>query len=121
MVEKEQGKFRAKNLLIYMIGQKRAIIYGVFSFVMVVFMYGAMLMVIWYGSKLNLDGHLTIGKITSYLFYCIQILVNFSIFTTLIATLMQISGASEKIIEMIDHKPLIKSRGGLKPDADTGG
>jgi len=81
-----------------------------------IFMYGAMVVVIWFGAYLVDDKLLTVGSITSYLFYCIQILVNFSIFTSLIATLMQVSGAATKIIEYIDHRPLIISRGGLKPD-----
>ena len=63
---------------------------------------------------------MSLGTITTYLFYCIQILVNFSIFTSLIGTLMQVSGAASKIIEFIDHVPLIKSRGGIKPDNRSG-
>lgn len=33
---------------------------------------------------------------------------------------MQVSGAATKIIEYIDHKPLIISWGGLKPDQKGG-
>lgn len=33
---------------------------------------------------------------------------------------MQVSGAATKIIEFIDHKPLIISRGGLKPEKRGG-
>jgi len=83
-------------------------------------MYGAMVVVIWYGATLNKQDRISIGSITSYLFYCIQILVNFSIMSNLIATLMQVSGASSKILEMIDHVPLIESRGGLKPEFEQG-
>ena len=87
---------------------------------MTAFLFGAIITVIWYGAKLNLNDEISIGMITSYLFFCIQILVNFSILASLIATLMQVSGASSKILEFIDHIPLIKSRGGLKPDNRTG-
>jgi len=31
-----------------------------------------------------------------------------------------VSGASSKIIEFIDHKTLIESRGGLKPESKSG-
>ena len=61
-------------------------------------MYGSMVVVIWYAALLVDEKNLTVGKITSYLFYCIQIMVNFAIFTNLIASLMQVSGAAEKII-----------------------
>lgn len=40
--------------------------------------------------------------------------------SNLIATLMQVSGAAQKILEMIDHVPLIKSRGGLQPEFEQG-
>jgi len=66
-------------------------------------MYGAMVVVIWYGALLVDLELLSVGNITSYLFYCIMILVNFTIFTSLIASLMQVSGAATKIIEYIDH------------------
>jgi len=88
MEEKELNKYNVQNMMIYLIGVKRAILYGGFSFVFTIFMYGAMVVVIWYGAYLTDENLLTVGKITSYLFYCIQILVNFAIFTNLIATLM---------------------------------
>lgn len=120
MEEKEQSKYQKQNILIYLIGFKRAVLYGGFSFFLTIFMYGAMVVIIWYGAKLNQDGELSVGTITSYLFYCIQILVNFSIFTSLIATLMQVSGAASKIIEFIDHIPLINSRAGIEPENESG-
>lgn len=120
MEEKEVQKYDKFNILIYAIGVKRAVLYGGFSFLFTVFMYGAMVIVIWYGTSLNQSEELTVGNITSYLFYCIQILVNFAIFQSLITTLMQVSGAAQKILEFIDHKSLIKSRGGDKPDKRSG-
>lgn len=83
-------------------------------------MYGAMVGVIGYSIHLNYTGELTVGHITSYLFYLIIILVNFAIFQSLIASLMQVSGAASKIIDFIDYKPLIMSRGGLKPESRSG-
>lgn len=80
MEEKEVLKYDKYNMLIYAIGLKRAVLYGGFSFLFTMFMYGAMVVVIWYGTYLNSNNTLTVGHITSYLFYCIQILVNFAIF-----------------------------------------
>lgn len=80
MEEKEIAKYDRMNLLVYLVGIKRAIYYGGFSFVFTTFMYGAMVVVIWYGTFLNSNNDITVGSITSYLFYCIQILVNFAIF-----------------------------------------
>jgi len=88
MEDKEIAKYDRMNLLVYLVGLKRAILYGGFSFFFTLFMYGAMVVVLWYGTHLNYNNELTVGSITSYLFYCIQILVNFAIFTNLIATLM---------------------------------
>lgn len=53
MEEKEVQKYDKFNILIYAIGVKRAVLYGGFSFLFTVFMYGAMVIVIWYGTSLN--------------------------------------------------------------------
>jgi ABC-type multidrug transport system fused ATPase/permease subunit len=103
MEEKEIMKYEKHNILSCAIGLKRAWIYGGFSFLFTTFMYGAMVVIIWYGTNLNSKNELTVGNITSYLFYCIQILVYFALLQSLITTLMQVSGASTKILEFIDH------------------
>ena len=120
MEKNEQEKYSKVNTVVYHIGALRAFIFGIFNFFLTAFLYGSIIVVIWYGSRLNRDDEISIGMITSYLFFCIQILVNFSILGNLIGTLMQVSGASQKIIEFIDHVPLIKSRGGLKPESQFG-
>ena len=119
--EKELKKYGRENDLIFMIGKKRATNYGFFSFFFNFFLYGAILGVIWYGAYLTIKGSLSVGKITSYLFYCVQMIIWFSILSSLITVLMQVSGASGKIIEFIDHIPLLRSRGGSKPNTSNEG
>lgn len=53
MEEKEVLKYEKFNLLITAIGIRRAVLYGGFSFMFTCFTYGAMVVVIWYGTNLN--------------------------------------------------------------------
>ena len=52
MEHKEQQKYQHQNNLIFLIGHKRAWLYGGFSMVLTIFLYGAMAVVIWYGALL---------------------------------------------------------------------
>jgi ABC-type multidrug transport system fused ATPase/permease subunit len=57
-----------------------------------------------------------VGQITSFLFFMIQILVNFVILGQVLGSIMQIIGASDKLIELLEYEPRIKADEGLEPE-----
>lgn len=95
----------------------KAVMQGVLQFMATFFVTGSMCAVIVLGCKLVQRGEITVGQITSFLFFMIQILVNFVILGQVLGSIMQIVGASDKIIELLEYEPRIKADEGTVPEA----
>lgn len=59
-------------------------------------------------------GELTIGAISAFLLYMIQIMFNFIIIALVFGNIFKIQGASEKLVKMMKYIPSVNSRGGTK-------
>ena len=70
--------------------------------------------IIYIASILYQRGTITIGAITSFLFYMILLLVNFGMVAAVFGNVMAILGASDKIVEIMEHKSTVNSKGGEK-------
>ena len=57
-------------------------------------------------------GDITIGEITSFLFYMIFLLFNFTMLAMVFGNVMSILGASDKIVEIMEYEPKINTTGG---------
>lgn len=90
--------------MVYSISLKRAVWYAFFLFFVQVFLYGAMAGIIYIASILYQRGDITIGAITSFLFYMVLLLVNFGMVAAVFGNVMAILGASDKIVEIMDTK-----------------
>ncbi len=60
--------------------------------------------IIYIASILYQRGSISIGAITSFLFYMILLLVNFGMVASVFGNVMAILGASDKIVEIMEHK-----------------
>lgn len=60
--------------------------------------------IIYIASILYQRGTISIGAITSFLFYMILLLVNFGMVASVFGNVMAILGASDKIVEIMEHK-----------------
>jgi ABC-type multidrug transport system fused ATPase/permease subunit len=76
-----------------------------FLFFVQVFLYGAMAGIIFIAGILYQRGAITIGAITSFLFYMVLLLVNFGMVASVFGNVMAILGASDKIVEIMSVKP----------------
>jgi len=108
----EHSKYAHYNNIIYRLGYNKACGYGVFMWFTQIFVYGAIIAILLVGSKLIQEGHLSIGSITAFLLYLIQLLMNFMMLTGLLGSVMAVIGASVKIVQIIEHVPLMNVRGG---------
>jgi ABC-type multidrug transport system fused ATPase/permease subunit len=63
---------------------------------------------------------ITLGAITSFYFYMLMLLWNFMMISYTFGNLFSILGASEKIIKIMELKPRINTKGGLKLDNCNG-
>ena len=75
-------------------------------------LYGAMAAVVYVGSILYQDGNITIGELSSYLFYMIMLTFNFSMVAMVFGNIASVIGASDKIVELMNYVPKINCTGG---------
>lgn len=75
-------------------------------------MYGSMTAIIYIAAILYVNGKIDIGSITSFLFYMVLLLVNFGILAGVFGNVMQIFGASDKIVQMMKYEPKVNTTGG---------
>ena len=75
-------------------------------------LYGAMAAVIYVASSLYQDGELTIGQLTSFLFYMQLLIFNFGMVANVLGNVASIFGASDKIVDLIYHPVLTNQKGG---------
>jgi ABC-type multidrug transport system fused ATPase/permease subunit len=109
---KEFGKFSDE---VYKIGLVKARWSAAQGFFTQFCLYGAMMLIIYVASRLYKNGEISIGLVTSYLFYLQVLQWNFMIMNYCFANMMQVVGASDKLIKIIERKPKINSSGGEVP------
>ena len=82
-------------------------------------MNGAIAIVIYRRSIEVEQGIITIGAISAFLLYMIQLVMNFAVISMVIGNVYKVIGASAKIITMMQKIPIINSRGGKIIAADS--
>lgn len=55
---------------------------------------------------------LTIGTITTFLFYMILLLFNFTMLAQVLGSIYSILGAADKIVNLMEHESKINTQGG---------
>jgi len=105
----EVKRFMESNVVVLQAGRKNAIIKAVFAFFTQFMLYSAMAAVVYIASILYQDGKITIGQLSSYLFYMTMLNWNFMMVSWTIGTLANIMGSSDKIVEIVDYVPAIDS------------
>jgi len=70
--------------------------------------------IIYYASILYERGEIDIGSITSFLFYLIMLLLNFAMLAGVLGNVYSMLGASDKIVDIMQTKPEINTKGGDK-------
>jgi ATP-binding cassette subfamily B protein len=85
---------------------------GGFSFFSGVSMNGAIALVIWKGSLEVEEGLISIGAISAFLLYMLQLVMNFAILSMVIGNVYKVIGASTKVITMMQKVPAINTKGG---------
>lgn len=73
----------------------------------------AMAMIGYYGGKLHIDGEISIGNISSFLLYMIQLIMNMFPLIFSIDNFFKVEGATAKILKIMKEVPKINTRGGM--------
>lgn len=108
----EIEKFRAKNEKAYAKGYDLAVVVGFFTWWITISINSVNAAIIYYGSVLYNDDEISLGEITSFLLYMIQLIFNFMMLSGVVANLVKISGASQKMVEYMKYVPDVNAEGG---------
>ena len=117
----EIAKFREGNDVVYEAGRKKALYQALFAFMTQLMLYGAMAAVVYVASILYQDGNISIGEISSFMFYMLMLVFNFGMVAMVFGNVAAVVGASDKIVEFMDYVPKINSFGGAKLEGDVSG
>jgi len=78
--------------------------------------------IIYMGSELYQINEITVGDISAFLLYMIQLMMNFGILSGVAGNIFKVAGASEKIVNIMQTKQVINTRGGKTiPDEQVRG
>jgi len=110
----ESLKHEAKNKEVHDLGVAMAKYQAAFSFFLMFFLNASMAGIIFYGSVLYEEGEITVGAISAFLLYMIQLLMGFMVFSFVFTNVVKVEGASKTIIDMMRWVPFVNSKGGDK-------
>eukprot|EP01134_Creolimax_fragrantissima_P007566 CFRG7566T1 len=96
------------------IGVKTALAAGSFIGGVSFLAQGAIVLVLWYGGTLVLDGQITPGRLTTFMLYTLTTAIAIGTLSSIYGDLMQAVGASERLFDLLDSKPLIEPRFGTE-------
>lgn len=94
----------------YKIQTKRIIIQGIYQSCSDFLPYIGILIVLWYGGKLIIDGgsDLSPGSLTSFIMYCSSLANSTSNISNSYTNIINGTHAVQKVFEMLDYEPLVK-------------
>ncbi|MCK6523535.1 ATP-binding cassette domain-containing protein [Myxococcota bacterium] len=78
--------------------------------------YGAIVVVLWYGGTLLVDGRMSMGELSSFLLYTLTVAVSLGSLATLWEDFQKALGASERVFELLDRSPTVRSGGARVPE-----
>ena len=87
----------------FLLGKRIAWLYGVFIGVISLVAFGAMILVLWYGATLVLNGEIQTGQLVSYVLYTITVGVALAALSGLFAQWMSALGACDRVFELLDR------------------
>lgn len=117
----EVSKFNKHSDLVFGLGRKKACVTGIFGLLIQLTLYGAMILIVYVAGELYKRNEVSIGLISTFLFYLMTLRFNFWILQYAFASAANVVGASEKIIKIITLERKINTTGGLKPEGEVEG
>ena len=88
------NKFSETNALTYKEGMRAAFWGAIFPFFASILFNGLNAVIVWYGSVLAKQDKITVGGLTSFMLFMVQLIFNFVAISFAITNLAKMSGAS---------------------------
>jgi ATP-binding cassette subfamily B protein len=101
----EETRYR-KGLDAFLVAVLRGAVYrGAFQAFVIFALFGAVVLVLWYGTRLIRAGQLTAGDLTSFMLYTLFVAGAMGSFAGLFAQLQRTLGATHRVRELLDEAP----------------
>eukprot|EP01006_Ploeotia_vitrea_P016025 TRINITY_DN46478_c0_g1_i2.p1 TRINITY_DN46478_c0_g1~~TRINITY_DN46478_c0_g1_i2.p1 ORF type:complete len:661 (-),score=311.33 TRINITY_DN46478_c0_g1_i2:93-2075(-) len=115
----QRGLYSDKIEVTYQLGRSVAFAYG--TFIGVIGLAGSLgvVLVLYYGGRLVLDGEISAGTLTSFILYTLTVSVAFAGLSGLFGMIMKAIGANQRVFALIDREPSINLAGGKRPAEDN--
>ncbi len=113
--EREVARYSEAVEESYELAAKRAFAYGVFQGITGFAGYGAIALVVWFGGRMVLDGSMTVGDLTAFLLYTLNVAVSLATLAGLWGDFMKAAGASERVFELMDMDTGLEGTGEPAP------
>jgi ATP-binding cassette subfamily B protein len=101
----EEGRYRA-SLDAYLIPALRGVWYrgGFVAFILFA-LFGAVALVLWYGTRLVQSGDLSIGSLASFMLYTVFVAGAMGSFAEIYSQIQRSLGAAQRVLELLGEKP----------------
>lgn len=77
---------------------------GTFASFIIFCLFGALVVVVWYGVSLSIKGQLSIGELISFVLYSVFVGASIGGFAELYTQIQKAIGATERLVEILDEK-----------------
>ncbi len=105
----EEERFRREVDAVKDEGVRRAVARAGLTGAVTFSAFGAIVLVLWEGGRLVLEGALTAGDLVAFLLYAVTIAGAIMSLAGFWGNLQEAAGAAERIFDLIDHQPELKS------------
>ena len=100
----EAGRYSQALSEVVKVAVKSATFRGIFASFIIFCIFGAVFMVIWYGSTLVAAGEISVGDLTTYILYSMFVAGSMGSFPELYANIQRALGSSERVLELMDQQ-----------------
>eukprot|EP01089_Gocevia_fonbrunei_P013514 TRINITY_DN3471_c0_g1_i1.p1 TRINITY_DN3471_c0_g1~~TRINITY_DN3471_c0_g1_i1.p1 ORF type:complete len:658 (+),score=140.06 TRINITY_DN3471_c0_g1_i1:50-2023(+) len=108
----EMSRYGERVDLSYRLAKKVAYAYGSFAGGGTFGGFVSLMLVMWYGATLVIEGSMSAGTLTSFILYTLTVAMAIGGLSSLYADLMKAVGASTRVFQLLDRKPKIRFSGG---------
>lgn len=99
----ESNRYKNKLDNVISLAIKGATFRGLFASFIIFCIFGAVILVIWYGASLVSSGEISVGDLTTYILYSMFVAGSMGSFPELYANIQKALGASERVIEILNE------------------
>jgi ATP-binding cassette, subfamily B, bacterial len=85
--------------------------------VVILFVFGSIVLVLWFGAQAVLAGSMTVGQLGQFVLYAVLVAGSFAALAEVWGEVQRAAGAMERIIELLDTKPEIRNPESPQPAA----